>query len=558
VRAIPFLLLLLGAPLILVLLGAVAYPSLILVWEAFSRDGAPTLANLAAVLIDPDIWRVLWNSLYVSIWATVFGVTLGAGLAFLVARTDLPGQRFFRAALMLPYLIPPFIAALAWLALAGPVGFVNQFWMAMTGLQEPLFRIYGASGIILVLSLSHYPLAYLTVLASLEQMDPVLEEAARTSGASPSRTARDVTFPLVAPAIGAGAVLVFLRNMENFGIPAILGFPAKYFVLTTKIYATILDFDRSHNLGLAAAISLLLVAVAGGIMALQRRILGGRGYALTRGAGEPPIFSLGPWRRRAGMAVGLFVLLTSVAPVLAIILTALTRAYGMPLGWDNLSLQNFTTLFFKVPAVWRALRNSLLLAASAATVVVALAIVIAYVQIRTRARGKGMLEALVILPFAVPGTVVALAMILAFLRPVLGISLYNTIWIILVAYVARFLALAVKPIAAAFTQVHTSLEEAARSSGASLPRSLRDVTIPLIRSALVSGWFLAAVPAVTELTLSILLWSAGNETIGVMVFNMHEEGKVLLSAALAVVVMAVVLTCNLLIRRVSSDLAGAS
>ncbi len=554
----PFLPVLLGAPLVLVLLGAVVYPSFILVWQAFSRDGAPTLANLATVLSDPDIWRALRNSLTVSIWATVLGVTLGTGLAFLVARTDLPGQRFFRAVLLLPYLIPPFIAALAWLALAGPVGFVNQFWMAMTGLQEPLIRIYGAPGIILVLALSHYPLAYLTVLASLEQMDPALEEAARSSGASPSRTARDVTFPLVTPAIGTGAVLVFLRNMENFGIPAILGFPAKYFVLTTKIYATILDFDRAHNLGLAAALSLLLVVVAGGIMTLQRRILGGRAYALTQGAGEPPIFSLGHWRRRVGMGVTLFVLLTSMAPILAIILTALTRAYGMPLSWDNLSLQNFTILFFKVPAVWRALRNSLLLAASAATAVVALAIVIAYVQVRTRARGKGVLEAFVILPFAVPGTVVALAMILEFLRPILGVSLYNTIWIILVAYVARFLALAVKPIAAAFTQVHTSLEEAARSSGASLSRCLWDVTMPIIRSALVSAWFLAAVPAITELTLSVLLWSAGNETIGVMVFNMNEEGKVLLSAALAVVVMAVALTSNFLIRRISSGLVGAS
>lgn len=556
-RPISLLRVLLGAPLGLVLLGAVVYPSLILVWQAFSRDGRPSLANLAGVLSDADIWRVLWNSLHVSFWATALGVTIGTGLAFLVARTDLPGQRFFQSALMLPYLIPPFIGALAWLALAGPVGFINQFWMAVTGLQEPLFRIYGAPGIILVLALSHYPLAYLTVLASLEQMDPALEEVARTSGASPSRTAWDVTLPLVAPAIGAGAVLVFLRNMENFGIPAILGFPAKFFVLTTKIYATILDFDRPHNLGLAAALSLLLVAVAGGVMALQQKILGGRAYGLTRGAGEPPIFSLGRWRRRAGIAVALFVLVTSVAPVLAIIITALTRAYGMPLGWDNLSLRNFITLFFKVPAVWRALMNSLLLATSAATVVVALAIVIAYVQVRTRARGKGVLEALVVLPFAVPGTVVALAMILAFLRPVLGISLYNTIWIILVAYVARFLALAVKPVAAAFTQVHTSLEEAARSSGASLARSLRDVTIPLIRSALVSGWFLAAVPAITELTLSVLLWSAGNETIGVMVFNMHEEGKVLLSAALAVVVMAVALTSNLLIRRLTSGLVGA-
>jgi iron(III) transport system permease protein len=534
-----------------VLLGAVVYPSLILVWHGFTREGHPTLGNLTAVLGDPDVWSALRNSLYVSVWATAIGGALGTFLAFLVSRTDLPGQRIFRTALMLPYLIPPFVAALSWLALAGPVGFINQFWMAVTGAEEPLFRLYGAPGIILALVLSHYPLAYFTVLASLERMDPSLEEAARNAGATPYRTARDVTLPLIAPAIGAGAVLVFLRNMENFGIPAILGFPAKYFVLTTKIYATILDFDRPNNLGIAAALSLLLVVVAGGVMALQRATLKGRAYGLTHGVGQPPKFSLGRWRLRAGIAVTSFLVLTSVAPLLAILLTAFTRAYGMPLGWDNLGFQNFHTLFFKVPAVWRAFRNSLLLAGSAATAVVVLAVLIAYVQMRTRIRGKGLLEALVVLPFVVPGTVVALAMILAFLRPVLGISLYNTVWIILIAYVARFLTLAVKPVAAAFTQVHASLEEAARSSGASLPRALVDVTIPLIRSALAAGWFLAAVPAVTELTLSVLLWSAGNETLGVMVFNMHEEGKVLLSSALAVVVVAVALVSNLLIRRLT-------
>ncbi len=546
-----------GASLSAVLLGAVIYPSLVLVWHAFARDGQPTLANLLAVLRDAGVWRVFWNSLHVSVWSTLIGGIMGTGLAFLVARTDLPGQRFFRTALMLPYLIPPFIAALAWLSLAGPVGLVNQVWMALTGGEEPLFRIYGAPGIILVMALSHYPLAYITVLASLERIDPALEEAARNAGASPARTARDVTLPLVMPAIAAGGVLVFLRCMENFGIPAILGFPAKYFVLTTKIYATILDFDRAHNFGLAAALSLLLVGVAGGAMAVQWWILRGRAYGLIGGVGPPPIFGLGRWRRTAGLAVGIFLLLTSAAPLFAVLLTACTRAYGMPLAWQNLGLQNFHTLLFKVPAVWRALGNSLLLAATAATIVVLLAVLIAFVQVRTRLRGKRLLEALVVLPFAVPGTVVALAMILAFLRPVLGISLYNTVWIILVAYVARFLTLAVKPIAAAFTQVHASLEEAARSSGASLARCLCDITLPLIRSALVAGWFLAAIPAITELTLSVLLWSAGNETIGVMVFNMHEEGKVLLSSALAVVVMAVALCSNLVIRRVSADLAGA-
>jgi iron(III) transport system permease protein len=550
--------LLLGVGLTAVLLAAVAYPSLTLVWHGFTRGGRPTLANLATVLTEADTWHVLWNSLYVSLWTTAAGSLIGTGLAFLVARTDLPGRRVFRTALMLPYLIPPFIGALAWLALAGPVGFVNQLWMALTAAEEPLFQIYGAPGIILALTLYNYPLAYLTVLTALERMDPSLEEAARGSGASPGRTVWDVTLPLAAPAMGAGAILVFLRSMENFGIPAILGFPAKYFVLTTKIYATILDFDRPHNFGLAAGLSLLLVAAAGTAMAIQRWALGSGAYGLAQAStGQSPLFPLGQRRRLAGIAVTCFLLLTSGAPMIAILITALTRTYGMPLGWGNLGLQNFRTLFFSVPAVWRALGNSLLLAASAATIVVVLAIVVAYVQIRTRARGKALLEALVVLPFVVPGTVVALAMILAFLRPVLGISIYNTVWILLIAYVARFLTLAVKPVAAAFTQVHASLEEAARASGASLPRSLRDITMPLIRPALVAGWFLAAVPAITELTLSVLLWSVGNETIGVMVFNMHEEGKVLLSSALALVVMITALASHLLIQRLTGSLMGA-
>lgn len=549
--------LLMGVPLGAILLGAVVYPSLVLVWQGFTRAGQPTPANFLAVLGEADTWRVLGNSLTVSIWATAIGGAAGTALAFLVCRTNLPGRRFFRTALLTPYLIPPFIGALAWLSLLGPVGFVNQLWMALSGASEPLFGIYGALGIVLALALYNYPLTYITVLASLERMDPALEEASRNAGAAPLRTAWDVTLPLVAPAIGAGAVLVFLSSVANFGIPAILGFPAKYFVLTTKIYATILDFDRPHNFGLAAALSFLLVLAAGAAMALQRLMVRGRGYGLARGGvGQLTVLELGGWRRPAGMLVAAFLLITSVAPVAAILVTSLTRAFGMPLGWENLTLRNYTSLFFMYPAVWRALRNSLILAACSGTVAVVLGVVIAYVQARTRLHGKGVLEALVVLPFAVPGTVVALAMILAFLRPVLGITLYNTIWIILVAYVARFLALAVKPILAAFTQIHPSLEEAARSSGATLARSLRDVTLPLIRPALIAGWFLAAVPAVTELTLSVLLWSVGNETVGVMVFNMHEEGKVLLSSALAVVVMLIALASNLLIRRLDGGRGG--
>jgi iron(III) transport system permease protein len=536
------------APVALVLAGAVCYPALVLVWYGLSRDQAPSLANLAAVLGDRETWRVLANTLYVAGATTVLAGGLGSGLALLVGRTDLPGRAVFQGVLVLPYLVPPFIGAMAWLYVLGPAGLVNQAWMALTGSGDPVIGIYGSGGIVLAMTLYKYPIAYLTVLAGLERVDPALEEAARCAGARPWRTARDVTLPLVAPSIAAGATLVFLSAMAEFGTPAILGFPARYFVLATTIYRTVLDFDRPYNLHVAAALSLLLVAVAGLVLAAQRWWFGERAFGLAVAAGRAPILPLGRARRWAAAGTGLFVGLTAVLPLLAVLLTALTRAYGRPLGLDNLGLENFRVLLFGIPAVWRAAWNSLLLAVTAATVCVILALAVAYLRERARVRGSGALETLVTLPFAVPGTVLALAIVLAFLRPVLGLRLYNTLWIILIAYVARFLALALRPVAAALLQLSPALEEAARASGASLWRSVVDVTVPLLKSGLLAAWLLAAVPALTELTLSVVLWSAGNETIGVMAFNLHEEGKVLLAAALASLIVAVSLAAHLLAR----------
>lgn len=538
-------------PVAVVLGGAVIYPALVLAWYGVSRDGLPSVANLQAVVTEPETWRVFGNSLQVAGWTTLLAGLLGTALALLVARTDLPGRRLAGSVLILPYLVPPFIGALAWLYLLGPTGFLNQAWMALRGSSDPLVSLYGPGGIVLVMTLYKYPIVYLTVLAGLERVDPTLEEAARSAGAGPWQAARDVTLPLVTPAIGAGLTLVFLSAMAEFGTPAVLGFPAKYFVLATKIYATVLDFDRPYNLHIAAALSLLLVVVAALALGLQRRWLRGRRVALAAEGGRPAVLRLGSARRAVGTAVSLFVLLTSALPLAAVLLTALTRAYGRPLALDNLGLENFRRLLWELPVVWRAAGNSLLLALSSATVCVLLAVVVAYLQHRIGITGRGVLETLVTLPFAVPGTVLALAIVLAFLGPVLGLRLYNTIWIILVAYIARFLALALRPVAAALLQLHPALEEAARVAGAPPWRTLADVTLPLLRSGLVAGFVLAAVPALTELTLSAILWSAGNETIGVLAFNLHEEGKVLLSAALATLIVAASLGAHVVTRYVA-------
>jgi iron(III) transport system permease protein len=540
-----------GAAAVAVLLLLVIYPSAMLVVSSVLADGRFTLAHFWRTFNDRAAVATLGNSLVVSTAATLLGTALGTVLAWLVTRTDLPGRRHWDTLLLLPYMIPPFIGAIAWVYLLGPAGYLNQLWMAVTGSPDPLVVIYGPGGIVFALTLYGYPIVYATMRGVLQQMNPALEEAARIAGATPGRLLRDVTVPLMLPGVLAGALLLFMSSLANFGIPAVIGFPARYFVLPTRIYTTILNFDLPNNLQIAAALSMWLVAIGILLLYLQRRVLRLSRFAVVTGqATAPSRVELGRWASPVAAALGGFVVIGAALPAGAMLLTAVIRAYGLLPAPENLTLQHFETILWGIPKMPRAVANSLALAAGAATTIVILALGIAYLIARVRVRGAQVLDVLVTIPYAVPGTVVALAMILAWIRPVpvLGLHLYNTIWIIFLAYVARFLVFGVRTLMAGLSQVHDSLEEAARIGGASGPRAFREITLPIIRPSIAAGWFLVFVPAVTELTLSILLFSVGNETLGVVVYGLHEEGKFALAAAAAFVVTLMLVVIHLAAR----------
>lgn len=540
----------LGALLFLFLVGIIIYPSLTLVWNSVLFDDRLSLQNFIN-LIDERTWTVLRNSLFVSTIGTIGATTLGVLLAWLVARTNILFKGFWQTLLIVPYLIPPFIGAIAWVYLLSPVGYINRFWRETFG--GPLFIIYGEWGVIFVMMIYLYPIAYLINLGPLRQMNPVLEEAARISGAGTWRTLRDVTLPLLLPNIWASALLIFMSMMANFGIPAVIGFPRRYFVLTNEIYVTVLDFASPNNLQSAAALSMLLVVIALLVLVLQRFVRRGRSYAILTGKNEQPrVIDLGPLRYGATGLIAVIVVIAVVAPLLAIFATSITPAPGVILTPETATVEHYVELF-GIAKVRSATVNSLLLAGGAATTIIFMSVIIAYLTTRLRIRGRETINALVLLPYAVPGTIVALAMILAFLRPLplLDLSLYNTIWILYVAYVARFLTFGVQAVSAGFEGVHTSLEEAARISGADPVVTFKDIVMPLIRSNMFAGWFLVFMPALTELTLSALLFSVGNETLGQVVFGLNQEGQLNLTAALAFVVTAGVLLLNILISRLT-------
>lgn len=542
------------------LAALVVYPSGVLVAQSLSQNGRATLVYYARVAADPQTYGALANSLAVAAWTTLGATAVGVTLAWLVARTDLPGRARWHTAFLVPYMIPPFIGAMAWVYLCGPAGYLNQAWMAMTGAPDPLFVIYGPAGIVLVMVLYQYPIPYLATLGVLQRMNPALEEAGRMARAGPWGVLREITIPLVLPGVLSGALLVLAASLGNFGIPAIIGFPARYEVLTTRIYSLILDFDRPGHLQLAAALSMWLVAIAVAVLQVQRAVLGRRRFAVIGGQAAPgSVVALGRWRGSVVAGLSAFVLVGVVLPLGAILLTSLTRAYGLPPVPHNLTLRHYVTAMTGIPKVQRALVNSLVLAGGAASLIVILAAGFAYLKGRASMPGLAALEALVTVPYAIPGTVVALAMILAWLRPVplIGLRLYDTLGIIFVAYVARFLVFGVRTALAGLAQIHDSLEEAARISGAGPGEAFVHIALPLIRPSLIAGWWLAFIPAVAELTLSVLLVSVGHETIGVVIFGLHEEGKIALSAALALLVTVLLVGINLLTRRsLGADTAG--
>ncbi len=476
-----------------------------------------------------------------------------------MGRTDIPMKKFFRTAFIIPFIIPPFVGALAWMQLLGPVGLLNNIYMNISGFEEPLWNIYGADGIIIVLILHLFPLVYINMLGSFERMNPELEEAAQISGSRIFSVMRRITIPLMLPSLASGAVLVFIMAIANFGIPAILGFSDNYYVMTTKIYESITRSSEVNSLSHAASISVLLGLISGGGLLIQRLYINKKEYAVLTGKSiQPNIIYLGRHKYWILPFCIFFVIATSIAPLVSILLTSLTKVYGLPPVPSNWTLQNFADVFLSNPSVKRSIKNSLFLAFSAATIISIFGSLIAYIVIKTKMKGRFFIEIMSNMPYALPGTVVAVGMILAWLKPVpiIGIRLYNTIWILLLAYIARYLAYGVRTTASSLSQVHLSLEEVARISGAGWFRTFRDIVLPLILPGLLAGWFMVFIPSLRELTISSLLWSSRHETIGVMVFNLQESGNTIASAALAFVMILVILVANIIIRKLTGGKAG--
>ncbi len=484
------------------------------------EDGA-TLAHYRQVFTDGALRQALWNTVVLAFWVGLASLAIGAPMAWLAARTDLPGPRLIRGLILASFVTPPFLGAFAWVMLAGPnAGLLNKLYRSLTGAEGPLLNVFGMPGLIFVVTIYTFPYVFIMIANTLELIPSDVEEAAAMLGASRLRVALSVTLPMVLPAILSGFILAVLQALALFGSPAILALPAGFHTVTTQIWAL---FQYPPKVEMAAAFSVPLLLATALLLTLQKRLLGRRGYAAIGGkGGRRRRIPLGPWRLPA-LAACLGVLACSIfLPYAILAKAAFARAWAQPLTADNLTLAN-VAFTFQQGSTRSAILNTLELGVLTACVGAGLAALLAYVINRKLIPGHQALAFLTLAPVAIPGVVLAVALFVTYTRPPL--LLYGSLTILFIAYLTKELPVGYAQSDATFKGVHPELEEAGRILGAGRLRVLGEITAPLARSGIIATWCFVFIGVIRELSASIILFTPNTKVISVVIFDLKEEGE---------------------------------
>ena len=532
--------------LIGVLTFLVLYPTLMLLIGALTTTNPVvegyhlsdlSLGNFLSVAVNPNVARALVNSLIACGGGTLVAVAIGLAFAWVVVRTNTPWKGLIASTGMLPLFVPPLVAGVAWSILGSPKTGLLNLLLLKAGI--PLkFDLYSMPGMIFVFGIYYAPYVYMFTAAALRNMDPALEEAAEISGASATRTMATVTFPLILPAIISGMLLSFVVMLGIYGIPAVLGAPANLPVLTTYIFALTAWSPPKYNT--AAAVAVILMIVTGLLVYAQQRVLSGRNFTTVAGkAFRPKLLNLGPWRfLTLGLAI-VYLLVVVVLPSIALFIAAFrkflfirdlpslfeTKQYG----W-----QHFIKMFDN-PLTITSIINSLKVGVLTAVVGGVLAFAIGYTITRSRAPARRTIDVITTIPVAIPGLVIGVAYLWAWIGLPGGI--YGTLWILALAFVARFIPDTVKALSSSLMQIHRELEEAAWICGRGTLGTILSVVLPLARPGVVAAMTLLFILAIRELGSSLFLYSSGTMVMAVQLLGFYEGGNIGITAAFSLVQM---------------------
>jgi iron(III) transport system permease protein len=481
------------------------------------------------------------NTLYFSAGSALLATLLGGLVAWIVTRTDAPlrGLGYFTA--FASFGTPFILYTIGWLLLLGKAGPVNFWLKRLLGQTEPVVNVYSMWGMIFVESLLWSPFVFLMLAAAFRSMDPSLEEASAACGARVWQTLRRISLRLMLPAFFSVMLLIFIRSFESFEIPALVGLPGDIRVLTTSIYLDAQKLPAQY--GSAGAFSVLLMLVVAGTLYFYFRVIreGDRFQTVTGKGYRPALINLGKWRNPAAAGLLLYSFVLLVLPFFIILWASLLPFYIQP-SFEAMSLftlKNYITAIH-YPKITDSIKNSMLLGLGSATLVMALTTLASWILVRSKLRGRWLLDLLTTLPLLFPGIVMGLAILRFYL--LVPIPIYGTLWILLVAFVTRYIPYGIRYTHSGLLQLHRELEEAAYTSGASWSNCMRRIILPLLTPSFLGGWVFVFLLSAKELSMSILLVSPQTPVVSVAIYELWENGQVGELAAFSVIWSAILVS----------------
>ena len=510
------------------------------------------LQNYREIFQGRVIKKALINTAIISTGCTILASFLGVSLAWINARTNCPFREQLEPFNLIPFFLSPFVGAIAWHNLASPkVGLLNNMAKSVFGIDFALFNVDNLWGVIWVTGIFFAPLVYLFVVGSLRRMDPSLEDSARTTGAGLLRTTFTITLPLVTPAILSGAIIVFVTTAGEFGVPFKLSAPYGWETLTTQIFTKAVGDDANHYLG--AAMSMVVGVVTAFFIWIQHRIIAPRSYTTVTGKGfRPNLIDLGGWRWLAFGYNLFYVFVAVVLPIICLFFVSLHKIWSGRIIWSELTFWNYQKVLFfwwpeSIQAATNGILNSFILAFGGASIAMVVAIIVSYMIHRTKGFGARMLDFLSVIPIGFPGIVLAMGVLVTYIKT----PIYATLWILLLGYITRFFPYGQRNISSIMMAVSEELDQSSRMAGASWLTTLRRITIPLLKPGIFAGWILLFVIFLRELSISIILYSAGTETLSVGVYYLSNFENEPMTSALSIAQTVALLLCVVIFRKVA-------
>jgi iron(III) transport system permease protein len=546
-----FVLYLAGIPLVMLLYGSIRSAPI-------GEPGAAyTIQNYVKAYFDREFYLLFWNSIKYATGTCLVSFVIGTYLAWVNERTNTPFKKLFMVMALIPFIIPGILSTIAWILLLSPkIGLINLAVKGVLGLESSPFNIYSMGGMIWAEAIHLYPLVFLLMSASFRNMDTSLEEAALTAGSSTFTTLRRVTLPLMRPAMFGVLLVMFVRGIEAFEVPALVGVPAKISVFTTKIFLAIHQFPSDFGLAGAYAVTLLVIS-GGGVFVYQKMTRKEERFATVTGKGyRPRVIDLGPWKWLTFGTSFLIFLLAVILPVFILLWSSFIPFYGIPSMelLAKLTLANYHYVL-TYPLALTAFKNSFYLSVGSATLVMLLTSVIAWITVKSKIPGRIFLDNLAFIPIAMPGIVLGVSLIWVYLT--LPIPIYGTIWVLLLAYITKFMPYGIRTASASMIQINKELEEASFTSGGTWFQTFRKIILPLLMPGFVAGWIYISIISLRELSTSILLYSYNSTVLSIMAFDLWEGGQYTYVCALGVLMVLMLVAMAFIARRLGARIGIA-